>query len=89
MVVASDGVLAGRLRQSALVHVELTGDSLPGRGTVAGEAVPSVDADSAVQARLGGALVDVGGAKGPSEALGAVADRSLADLGAGGTVEAG
>lgn len=88
MVVASQGVLARRLGQGALVDVELTGGALPGRRTVAGEAVPAIDADSAVETGLGGALVDVGGAKGPGEALGAVAHRSLADLGAGGAVEA-
>jgi hypothetical protein len=89
VVVARDGVLAGRLLEGAFVDVELAGGALPGGWAVAAELVPAVDAEAAVEAGLGGALVDVGGAVRAGEALGAVAYSALADLGAARPVEAG
>jgi len=57
---ASDEVLAGRLLERALVHVELAEHALPSGWTVTDEAIPAVHANAAVLARLRGALVDVG-----------------------------
>lgn len=64
-------------------------DTLPRRWTVANEAIDTVDAGPIVLAGLGGALVDVGGAKRPGETQGAVANCLLADFPTSGAVETG
>jgi len=51
-VATSEGVLARRLFERALVHVELAEHALPGGWTVANEAVLAVYADTAILARL-------------------------------------
>lgn len=75
---AREGILAGRLLERALVHVELAEHTLPSGRAVAREAVLAVHARTAVLARLRGALVDVGRAVRPGEARGTLAVRGLA-----------
>lgn len=86
---AGDEVLAGRLLERALVHVELAEHALPGGRAVAREAVPAVHASAAVLARLRGALVDVGRAIRPGKTRRALALRDLAEFAAGRTVQTG
>ena len=77
VVVAGHVVFAGWLRKYALVNVELARGSLPGWWTKAAVVVDAIDAGTSVEARLRGALVDVGGAQRPGESLGAVAEGLL------------